>query len=363
MNNSRAERERISEAAARWTARRDGGLSAVEQAEFDAWCAADPRHAAALKRFSQAWSALDPSPRASTADQVVLELGRRRQRRRRRALAVSGVFALLLTALAVSRLPERASATFARPAVAATPGVLVIPETRTLPDGSVVELKRGAEITVEFSPELRRVVLVRGEAHFRVAKNPQRPFAVDAGRVHVRAVGTAFAVQREDRQIEVLVTEGKIAIDRPIPAERAAISDSASVTSGPQTSAPTLATVATATAGERVVFSHGASAEEPMAQVSTVTAGEVAERLAWREPRVEFSDTPLSDAVATMNRAAAQGAGLRIVLDGSAAGLSHEPITGLFRADNTEAFVRMLELSLPLQAERRGREIVLRGSR
>ena len=48
-------------------------------------------------------------------------------------------------------------------------------------DGTVVELKRGADISVEFSKRLRRVVLLRGEAHFQVAKNKDWPFAVDAG--------------------------------------------------------------------------------------------------------------------------------------------------------------------------------------
>jgi len=54
------------------------------------------------------------------------------------------------------------------------------------------------------------VRLVRGEAHFTVAKNPARPFIVEAGGVAVRAVGTAFDVRHADGAIEVLVTEGKV---------------------------------------------------------------------------------------------------------------------------------------------------------
>lgn len=352
MNNPRHERERIAAAAARWTARRDAGLNEAERAEFEAWCAADPRHGAAVRHFATAWAALDCPPHAPAAGEIALELGRR-QRRRRRATAAVAAVALLVGGFVFGRLPRTTEAG-PTPSAHVTPGgVLMAPERRTLADGSVVELKPGAEIAVEFTPRLRRVVLLSGEAHFQVAHNAARPFAVDAGDIHVRAVGTAFAVQRQARHIEVLVTEGKIAIERPA----AGAAEAAPVSS----EAP--ATLVTATAGERVILARPEAAEPAEARVTAVSALELHERLAWREPRVEFSDTPLADAVALMNRASAANGGPRIVLAPAVAGLAREPISGLFRADNTEAFVRMLELSLPVKGERRGQEIVVRAGR
>ena len=73
------------------------------------------------------------------------------------------------------------------PVIAAAVGY----ESRALDDGTVVELNGGAEIEVQFTAAERRLRLVRGEAHFQVAKNPLRPFVVEAGGVAVRAVGTA----------------------------------------------------------------------------------------------------------------------------------------------------------------------------
>ena len=55
------------------------------------------------------------------------------------------------------------------------------PRQIMLSDGSLVELKGDAEIAVEFTPAVRRIVLQHGTAHFQVAKNAARPFVVDAG--------------------------------------------------------------------------------------------------------------------------------------------------------------------------------------
>ncbi len=81
------------------------------------------------------------------------------------------------------------------------------PERRELPDGSVVDLKPGAEIAVEFTPALRRVTLRAGAAHFAVVKNPARPFVVAVGDVEMRAVGTEYSVQARAN-----------AMKRPVPA-------------------------------------------------------------------------------------------------------------------------------------------------
>src|SRR5690606_1455801 len=65
-------------------------------------------------------------------------------------------------------------------------------EDRTLDDGSVIRLHRGAAVTVEFSAHERHVTLTRGECSFEVAKDSTRPFVVESSGVAVRAVGTAF---------------------------------------------------------------------------------------------------------------------------------------------------------------------------
>ena len=82
---------------------------------------------------------------------------------------------------------------------------------RELPDGSVVELKSAAEIAVDYNDAMRNVALLRGAAHFKVAKDLSRPFVVRTGGVEVRAVGTEFTVDLGQTSVEIAVEEGRVA--------------------------------------------------------------------------------------------------------------------------------------------------------
>lgn len=355
MNSSEPTLEAIAETAARWVSRRDAGLTSAERAEFECWRDADARHEAALRHYDATWARFDRSGRS---DAILRELGvqQAKRRRRRQRVGAAALALALLGSVGLITFTDRPAGP--QPIVAARPGgLLLMPEQRALPDGSVVDLKGGAEIRVDFSPGLRRVELVRGEAHFRVAKDRARPFAVEAGGVQVRAVGTAFAVQRNAAHIEVVVTEGRVALAR---AEEPASSGSSARTPAGAPSTE-LAPLALADAGQRVVVPAADLASLSTLAVVPVSADEIAERLAWRAPRVEFSATPLSEALAMMSRATSERAdGVQMRIDPGSAALGREPISGVFRADNAEAFVRMLELSLGVQAERRGNQIVLR---
>ncbi len=88
----------------------------------------------------------------------------------------------------------------------------VAPTTERLPDGSVVRVNAGADISVNYSETMREVILAKGEAHFTVAKDADRPFVVYVDDIQVMAVGTAFNVKKEGEKIDVFVTEGTVAI-------------------------------------------------------------------------------------------------------------------------------------------------------
>ena len=349
MSDPRRETEAIATAAAQWVTMRDAGFTAEERVAFEQWRAADERHERALAHYAAAWSVLN---HRGQADAILGELSVRVRRRRHYRIATSGALALMLSLVAWQWRPT------VQPeegALGRAGGVLLKPEQRVLADGTVVELKPGAEIAVAFDRALRRVSLLKGEAHFAVAKNPEWPFAVEAGGVQVRAVGTAFSVDRASAHVEVVVTEGRGAVEQPqsLPEDRRGGDDTFVAATEPIR--------VTADAGQRVVL----RAEATMASVAAekVPPAELAEKLAWRAPRVEFSGTPLAEAVAMMNRSTASPpGGIRLVIDPGSRGLAAEPISGVFRADNLETFVRMLQLSLGVQVERRGQQIVLKKS-
>ena len=67
---------------------------------------------------------------------------------------------------------------------------------------------------VDYSKETRRINLARGEAMFKVTKDPSRPFIVNAGGAIARAVGTRFGVEHREDRIRVTVAEGKVTVVR-----------------------------------------------------------------------------------------------------------------------------------------------------
>ena len=85
-------------------------------------------------------------------------------------------------------------------------------ERVVLDDGSVLELYGDTSAEVRLAPAERRVRLARGEAHVTVVRDATRPFVVEAGGVAARTVGTAFNVRLGAREVEVLVTEGKVSV-------------------------------------------------------------------------------------------------------------------------------------------------------
>jgi transmembrane sensor len=330
----------IQEVAADWIVRRDAGLTPVEEAEFERWRAADLRHAAALAQHDQTWSTLDRPLRVGQAKLLLEQLGTRASARRRRVgLAAAAVAVLLVAGLEWQMRRPRAGDPIAFAPSAATT-VVVTPKKQFLPDGSVVELNVGATIAVHFEDAVRRVALRKGEALFRVAKDPARPFIVEADRVEVHAVGTAFNVQLGASHVEVLVTEGRVAVNATHGAEPAGPQRSVIVDAGNQSVV------------EIDPIGRATLLVEPM------SPEQMNERLGWRAPHLEFSGTRLAEAVALMNRYA-PGPQSKWLIIGDAA-ISNLRVSGFFRAGNAEAFVRLLQASFGIKVERSGNTIVLR---
>ncbi|MBI5424007.1 MAG: FecR domain-containing protein [Opitutae bacterium] len=327
--------EAIVAAASTWLAQRDRGFTPEEQDAYLQWLREDERHGAAVARLEKAWSALDAlaewKPEHSQKPNPDL-LAVPRRRFWRWAGAALAVAAVVTFALVLVRPFDTASKTVS---------VLRSSELRTLADGSVVELNKDAEIAVDYTATERRIKLVRGEAYFTVAKNPDRPFIVTAGGVRVRAVGTVFNVRLDGSAVDVLVTEGKVRIDPPKPEE------------------PELqGALNAAMVGARERTSVNAAVPTPLAPVVIeATSDEIESALSWQGMRLNFKDTPLDEAVKEFNRYNQE---TRIVVADRR--IAKLPLGGKFRADNADAFVRLLELTSGVHAEYEDGRYVLRSA-
>jgi transmembrane sensor len=314
--------------AAAWLAQRDEGLTAEEAADFAKWQEADPRHAAAVSRLEQSWALLQPlrefRPEARVHPDRDLLAGTRRPGRilsfPRVAAGVGIAAAVAFGVFYFRAAPPPAPSQLVSPAVETYATTTDGYQRVTLSDGSVLELNASSEARVEMLPAVRHVQLVRGEGHFSVAKNPRRPFIVHAGGLDVRAVGTAFNVRLAGRDVEVLVTEGRVHLDRQ--AKGAA----------DQGSLPDLS------AGDQLLV-QGEPAAGATPAVEHVASEVMQKALAWQGPRLRFVDTPLAKAVAEFN------AHNRTQIELGDADLAATPVDGNFRADNVEAFIRLFEIN------------------
>lgn len=327
----------IREKAGDWYLRREAGLTGIEATELEAWLAADPRHREAWLAFSRTWHELHQARKRGMAEFAIASLAARRARRRRRRSMAGAAALAALILVVIAPFGQRAGA----PDQPFPSSVAVRPDQQTLPDGSTIELNAGAEFAIEFTPDQRGIRLLAGEALFSIKKDPARPFVVTAGEVAIRAVGTEFSVRRSKAQVEILVTEGRVAVQRALEAGHAY--------SKPEGGAE--ATLVDA--GVKLTVPAGVAAGALPSPIA-VTSDDMSTLLAWRDQRIEFTETSLQDVLALFNRRNS------LELRASDPAVAELEVTGIFWANDPEAFVRVIETGLSLRAERRGDVVELR---
>ena len=316
----------IDEEASDWVVRQASGpLDAASQLAFEAWYDTGSRQQGAYLRAQAIWRSLD---KATVQADLRPEATRRSAKARavhrpsRRALLAAGVATSAAAGLVAVVLGPRL-----------TGGATLrttLGEVRKVPleDRTIASLNSDSHLEVSMTPKLRRVVLVSGEALFEVAKNPERPFVVEAGEVSVRAVGTAFSVRRRTTGADVLVTEGVVE-----------------------------AWNAGGTGGARRI-SAGEQAFVPYrAEPISVRAApqEIERQLAWREGDIILNNQTLAEAALEFNRYNR----LKIVIVDPALG-SHR-LVGQYRADQPEQFVDAVQALLGVPVARVGDHLAIGG--
>jgi transmembrane sensor len=208
-----------------------------------------------------------------------------------------------------------------------------------LNDGSTLRLGPVSRVRVVLSEAERDVTLVRGEALFKVAKDPGRPFIVRADRAQVRAVGTEFGVERRDGAVIVTVAEGRVAV-----------TESASSTVPFLEGAANLA-LASLAAGEQLEVPHAGTA-------GVVRKVDSANSLAWANGRLVFENDTVSAIVQRFNQYN------RIRLTVSDPQVAARRVSGSFEATDPDSFLTFLQSAVPITVVRArdGREITIVGS-
>lgn len=350
-------KEEIKATARRWLLRLSlESPTEHERAQFAAWRAQDPRHAAAYERFESIWQ--DAATLTELAPLARMPSCRGTWWQRLHASLVihplrwagSAGVAVAITAVGFWFLlaPTR-YATYSTG----------IAEVRAihLSDGSEVTLGARSSLTVAFRHHERRVNLMSGVAFFSVVKNPSCPFIVRVGDEEVRDVGTQFEVRREPAGIRVSVIEGAVEVMRVPERAREAGGEAARTTlraaQAPRAmvrnrvaivpivlTANGSAEAHVLTAGRQITVGLDGAIPDPQVMPSVQPA-------AWRYGRLVYVNAPLKDIIADANRYS------REPIEIADERVANMRVSVTYPSDQVEQMVSALAHGLSLEVERR----------
>lgn len=313
----------------------DRDRTARDLADLDAWLD-DTASAEAYKKAADAWQILgkhakSPEVIAFRQDALGSTLGSGAKRSPTRIFAshwswAAGVAAVAIVTIGLVQVLFRDEVS----EIAYETG---IGEQRMveLEDRSKIVLDALTTLQVRMTRDSRVIELTQGQALFNVASDPRRPFRVEAGAHSVTAVGTSFNVEYLDRQMQVAMVEGKVAVSIATP--------SASVNGEADRRIPF--------EGARRTFDLVAGQALRVAadgQSHLVLKADIAAATAWRQGMLVFTETLLIDAVRDLNRYSR----MQIKLGDPSLALLR--ISGVFESGNTEAFLEAAQSFLPISA-------------
>jgi transmembrane sensor len=291
MNNVQefSSKKNILQQACEWISRFDRGLNKTEEQAFADWVNISKTHRTTLFEVAQTWDDLSVLNELSTLFPLTNTQARQTHifaNNKVRGIAAS--FAFVFVSCLAWLVNTQIMSAMAAPSLLVFSTETSVGEQRILPlaDGSVIHLNTDSLVSVDFSDSRRDVHLLRGEAHFDVAHDENRPFIVKAADNTVTAVGTSFNVQlTNSHQLELLVTDGKVLVeDKP---DNNSIAESAHPLEG---------------FGELMIEGQKALISQQSIQQLEMSNEQIQNELAWQQGMLVFHGEPLSEALQEISR-------------------------------------------------------------
>ena len=222
-------------------------------------------------------------------------------------------------------------------------------KTFLLADGTKVILNAASQLQTSFSDTSRNVWLLRGEAHFAVAQDKNKPFNVFAANGRVQAVGTEFSVDVAKSEFEVLVTEGRIALA----VTHTPNSDLTDLFAGQQVDSSlynrTMQNVAFMDAGDYLAPTQIPDAEHAKlainGKIQKLSATEIEAKQAWKKGELMFTGQSLKEIIQLLKRYSPMQI---TVADPEVETLK---IGGRFKIAHLDDFLKSLELNFDLSVQ------------
>jgi transmembrane sensor len=201
---------------------------------------------------------------------------------------------------------------------------------QVLPDGSVVALHAGSQITYPstFASNTRNVEL-KGEAYFKVAHDKTKPFIVASGDARVEVLGTQFNLNTHtlSGNMEVVLISGKVSVY---------------YNSNPQ---------------DNVLLAPGDKAEISVEQKQiSKSVNTDPNYMAWKTRVLVFENETLSQVVNTLQNV------YQIPVKLADLKLSDCRVTASFNNQSLESVLQVLKVTLELQVKQDGKMIEVSGN-
>lgn len=317
--------------ASEWLAKVDRGLSEAEQRAMHDWVHANPNHRRSLFEMASLWDSM------SMLSELSAMFPLEEAPAPRKSFAYPASVAACLSALAIGLGLLWINSNM----LLQTQFQTAIGEhsQHKLNDGSTIHLNTNSRLRIDYTLGERKVYLEQGEAHFTVAHDKRRPFIVEAGNNTITAIGTAFNIHlSRDKEMELLVTEGKVSLKAP----QTALTENSTSSNLPA------ATTTYLSAGQKI-----ASSEQAISSVTPVESETIDGELAWQRGFIVFDGEPLQLAMSEVERYTE----LSFTMDEKLKALQ---VAGFFKTNDTDKLLNALEESFGIIAERREQSIHLR---
>ncbi len=326
--------EIIKQEAGAWLARLDkGDLSDQEHMDLQRWMSTSEFHASYLKRLVINWDRMDVLgeladlfPLKSTEHDSTIAV---RNRLAWAGAAVAAV-ALLVVGLSNSVTPVDVQK-IELPAPVVYHTAIGDFTSVKLTDGTVMKLNTNSLVEVEFDAELRSVTLLRGEASFKVASDPSKPFVVRGGSGAAWAVGTQFNVRLLNDAVDVTVIEGRV-----------------KVMTGAGNSAPQgMIALLEDDRSHQVLLQAGESVRynQDIELLKVHKQSDIDQKLAWQRGSLIFNGESLQDAVSEISRYTSLQL---LIIDPE---INDIPIGGHFKTDDIEGLLAALATNFDIRVD------------
>lgn len=192
-----------------WARRQSDTWLHADEAALQAWLADSAEHREAYEKVARAWDLAGELRAFPLSEQPAEPL--QPHERRSRSITRNLALAACVVVLTIAGLTSFWSG------ARHSPDIHLVtlkgqPRSFVLDDGTRVLLDADSELVAQIGHNRRRITLVRGEAQFNVFHDASRPFEVIAGSGRVQDLGTHFDVETWSDSTRVCVLEGQVAV-------------------------------------------------------------------------------------------------------------------------------------------------------